>query len=643
MTKNKTKKWCAVLSAILVLMAFGITSCDPTTGSSDVYTGKISNLNYTTNEKTVTFTWTNPADKNFCGVRILKGDVLYETLEKNKSQITVSGLEYETDYTFTFKAIALNSSGVEIESSNVVTKTISVTNYAPKYPYLGRGYDVARGEFFCASKDLKGQILKFDASFKPMINTSVNSSDVTYTAGRTFKSYHDQFGEAVGVTGGYAGFSASIDVDFSTESSFSEEKSFASANGMNKKVCEYIDLTQTSIENLRKHITDEFKSAINDDNVSPKEIFNTYGTHVLLDTYIGGRFVVNYIYDNTEYEDSSSIKAAVQANYEGAFKVGGSSTTTYGEGSKMTTSNTSISGYSRGGKGISFGSLADAMEVWKSWNESLEDEATWSFIYSAETVKNEDTKTGVWLFADKQSRREQIKKAYKELLDANITKIDNMQVKKYIRDVHILDSDCLFNTGDSLEKMRTAVEAVIKTSNFSIIGENAAGKKASESVLSSVKKFDLMSGAGHNTVYLAVEYTTDKNDALRGVLGNSSTNFDNTKNINYRHKGKYDTSKWALIKPLKSKDPDYCGGDNSRVIFASKQQSREGKTGDQAYPIREVVIYNGTQKVSSASKLVTQGCLVMNPYDIGDNEDIAKDTGGDFIYIQLYYDPEDMN
>lgn len=119
-----------------------------------------------------------------------------------------------------------------------------------------------------------------------------------------------------------------------------------------------------------------------------------------------------------------------------------------------------------------------------------------------------------------------------------------------------------------------------------------------------------MSGAGHNFVYMIFEYTTNKDEALRGVYGNSSGKMSNTKNINYRYeekdsKIKYDTSLWSIVCPINSSDNDYCGSDKSRVIFKSDKQNRDGTTGSKAYPIKEIAVYIENENVTSAAAMTS--------------------------------------
>lgn len=371
----------------------------------------------------------------------------------------------------------------------------------------------------------------------------------------------------------------------------------------------------------------------------------------MLETDIGGRFVVNYTYTNTEGEDSTTFSLAVEANYEGIFNAGASSNTGYGQNSKMTNSNTKISGYTRGGNGAAFSTMEEAIQSMKDWTISLDDETKWSLIDSPSTITEQDECTGIWLFADSEGRKNEIHNKYIELLQQNEASIASVQTAKWIKNIYLWDSDVLGEK--SFKDMKLALHGEIPNAEIKFAGENSAafeklaqtytGAELEKQQNNYIKQFDLMSGAGNNYVYMIFEYTTNKDEALRGVYGNSSGKMSNTKNINYRYeekdsKIKYDTSLWSIVRPIDSDDDDYCGGDKTRVIFKSYKQNRNGTKGANAYPIKEIAVYNKSIGKTSAATMISRWKISSE----GDGIDIGKDAGGDYIYLRIYYDEEDL-
>ena len=604
------------------------------------YTGKISGLDYVCGDGNVMFTWENPDDEKFSGLNLYVDGEFYENFSLSdeeiiKKKMLIDTLENNKVYSFSFVATARNSNEEEIESLNKIVKKIKIESFTA-YNFIGRGYNAITGEYFCYGTGLKDYILEFSSDFKPVVE-SVNSSDTTFTSGKTLSSYKTDFNQKVGVEGGYAGFSASVDVDFGKTESFSEETSFASAYSMNKKEREYIENSKRNIPLIKKHLKEDFQKDLNDSSVTPEKLFATYGTHVLLDTYLGGRFAVNYTYKNYSRESSEKISVAVKANYEGAFKVGGSSETGFGKESSMTNENTSISGYSRGGKSVAFASLEQAVERWSDWTESLNDsenKEVWSLIDSPETILNQDINTGIWLFAESESRRNEIRSYYLSELEKNASSFASKQTKKYIKSARVWTNGT--NRGD-YTSVRQKVSAMLGHDNFIIAGENSASVAA-------IDTFDLNKGLGGKSyyAYLVMELTTKKEEALRGVIGNSAKTVKDTENVALRNSW-VDPALWEEVNII---DNPSSGGrynlgdpndDGYRVLFNSYKQNRDGTTGENAYVIKEIAVVNTTQRTSSQSKASASYTIAEDENGQNGNN-ITTKSGGDDIYLRIYYD-----
>ncbi|MDD5776284.1 MAG: MAC/perforin domain-containing protein [Treponema sp.] len=603
------------------------------------YTGKISGLDYVCGDGNVTFTWENPDDEKFSGLNLYVDGEFYENFSLSdeeiiKKKMLIDTLENNKVYSFSFVATARNSNEEEIESLNKIVKKIKIESFTA-YNFIGRGYNAITGEYFCYCTGLKDYILEFSSDFKPVVE-SVNSSDTTFTSGQTLSSYKTDFNQKVGVEGGYAGFSASVDVDFGKTESFSEETSFASAYSMNKKEREYIENSKKNISLIKKHLKEDFQKDLNDSSVNPEKLFATYGTHVLLDTYLGGRFAVNYTYKNATRESSEKISVAVKANYEGAFKVGGSSETGFGKESSMTNENTSVSGYSRGGKSVAFASLEEAVEKWSDWTESLNDsenKEVWSLIDSPETILNQDINTGIWLFAESESRRNEIRSYYLSELEKNASSFASKQTKKWIKSARVWTNGT--NKGD-YASVRKKVTAMLGHENFIIAGENSSSGLP-------IYEFDLNKELGSDScyAYLVMELTTKKEEALRGVIGNSAKTVPDTENVAYRNSW-VDASLWEEVDIIDnpSKGGRYNWGtskDGYRVLFNSYEQNRDGRTGENAYIIKEIAVVNTTRNTSSQSK-VSESYKIAEDKNGMNGNNITTSTGGDDIFLRIYYD-----
>lgn len=448
---KKLKFFGKVLAALVLAggMLFSATSCSETaedvvnaiTGNSTVdnllgnfktgtYMGKVKKVKLAkgVNGK-LTVTWENPTDDSrFKSVNIYLNEEprpAFQWQEGDECKAILEGLEEGKRYTVSVFALGLEDNGQESHSLNPWYGTVRLgESDVTKYQYIGRGYDAINGEYF-SEKGIKNAILEFDDNYIPS-NEKNNSSDIKYSAGTTIVSYKKSFNQSVGVEAEFGGFGGGVDVGFSKESSSSSENGFASAYGNYMKWHEWLTPGQSKLAVLKEHLSLDFANDINDESVTPEELFRDYGTHVLIDTSVGGRFVMNFEVKKTDETTAESIKVAVKASYSG---VSGSSST--GNSSENSSSNEkmTITGYSRGGSSISFSSVEDATESWAEWTAYLnENDDSWSLVEAKDTIVNENKNTGIWLFANEENRRNAIKAYYDEKCAANKNALANALV-----------------------------------------------------------------------------------------------------------------------------------------------------------------------------------------------------------------------
>ena len=173
--------------------------------------------------------------------------------------------------------------------------------------------------------------------------------------------------------------------------------------------------------------------------------------------------------------------------------------------------------------------------------------------------------------------------------------------------------------------------------NFIIAGENSSSGLP-------IDAFDLNKGLGSKSyyAYLVMELTTKKEEALRGVIGNSAKSVPDTENVAYRNPW-VDASLWKEVNII---DDPLSGGrynlgkpndDGYRVLFNSYEQNRDGTTGENAYIIKEIAVVNTSQNTSSQSKVSESYKIAEDEYGINGNN-ITTSTGGDDIFLRIYYD-----
>ena len=97
--------------------------------------GKISNVSSLEAKpyvNKVEFSWINPTEENFSGVKIYEGDTYLTTVNKPLNTYTVSGLKDSTTYSFRFKTVDEN--GIETKGINKVVTTLIDPKKIPPSP-----------------------------------------------------------------------------------------------------------------------------------------------------------------------------------------------------------------------------------------------------------------------------------------------------------------------------------------------------------------------------------------------------------------------------------------------------------------------------------------------------------------------------
>ena len=94
------------------------------------------------------------------------------------------------------------------------------------------------------------------------------------------------------------------------------------------------DLSQYLIEfddnylDYSKYYDSSFKKDIEDDSVTPEEIFNRYGTHVIRAVKMGGRLDYNVQANSSYHSGSHTFESEVKASFNMAFASAGASHST---------------------------------------------------------------------------------------------------------------------------------------------------------------------------------------------------------------------------------------------------------------------------------------------------------------------------
>jgi hypothetical protein len=362
----------------------------------------------------------------------------------------------------------------------------------------GYGYDVANSANF-NSGDIKTtpilDIGKLQAA--GLLKTQpLSDFEQSISVGTDISDYSRSLTSSLGVSGGIGAFKASVKASFGSFSKVSSETSFITNNAVSRKRQYWIE-GGSRLANLVPYLTPQFMQDVNDPNVAPEKLFNTYGTNLLYNVGFGGMLSMNYRYNNVAQESSTSMGIDAQAAY-GA--ISGSASTSEQQKAAKLSSNSQISIKSSGGtNSINVTSIDAAKASFATWQGSInpDDPKSLSFVGAPSANTSLDNWTWpIWEFAESQARKKAIEEQFNADLRANANYFKTLQEPAtYVKDIYV-----------AADNNSTAAEAQLRN------------KIGSSEFVMYPSPWDLNRGAGGAFIYLGYTTTTDPAQAVTDVV-----------------------------------------------------------------------------------------------------------------------------
>ncbi len=322
--------------------------------------------------------------------------------------------------------------------------------------FIGCGYDVINSPYY-QSDEVKACALDTDKMVEDgLIYEDVNAQRTTEfstEAGQDIYSYMSNLAVTAGVeTSSLFGGSLKVDFGLDTSSKVNEQKSFAKGSAILTKVKQNVLMGKITDREFReKYLLKGFKEALLDNSITPAELFDIYGTHIMLSVSLGGRLDMSYVYDNIKHESAKEIKTSVEASW-GA--VSAKTSTNFSENTSHFFENSTLKVKSYGGKvDIDMSGFDSAKANYKEWSTSIESTEYLTLI-KAGNLKSKSEMYPVWLLidtsvpsnasqkekdaaAERKIRQDAIEDEYKTLLEKAGSNLEKYQDKvTYIKDIY---------------------------------------------------------------------------------------------------------------------------------------------------------------------------------------------------------------
>lgn len=277
---------------------------------------------------------------------------------------------------------------------------------------LGRGYDVF--EEYANPEFIKSTILDFDAleNAGMIERTSLEQTTYQTVSGTTSSSYQEDMGLTADLEGSYKFFSGSLGSSFTSSTLSNVNNQYATVQVRVRKNM-YAVKNRTDPSILKNYLDSDFKERLNDVDYDPDDLFDNYGTHVMVGVITGARYDYNLAATQSSSNTGQSITAYAQANFAYTFgSAAASSSYSYDSATYEAFSSSETSVSAVGGNSA----VAAGEDGLNAWIDSINDDTVVFSDYAAS-----DGLVPVWALCDDTIRAASIETAY---ADWEATKYD---------------------------------------------------------------------------------------------------------------------------------------------------------------------------------------------------------------------------
>jgi hypothetical protein len=348
---------------------------------------------------------TDETFENGQGIKVL----LQEPITKGTFSAEVDSLT--EDMTYYYKAFATNEKGTAYgELQEIITHQVLLStspNSGKVSSVIGKGYNIAG--LYANSFSIKASVLDYNKMNNDSLifwDENQKTGAILSASGSTSSEYQGNMSSFADVKASYGGFSGEVKARYEGTEKNRDDFSFATHSSKQIKKAFLIDKDILfEKELLYPYLTDKFKTDIMTKDTA--EIWEKYGTDVLLGGMWGGRADYNMLAQKRSNSDGKKIGVYVSARYESVFGSGsGKAEVDKQYSESFETSSVFAQMNSRGGNNA----LISGPEDFKTWAESINDDNEVFMEFYPGTV------VPIYEFIEDPVRREEIRNKREEHL-----------------------------------------------------------------------------------------------------------------------------------------------------------------------------------------------------------------------------------
>jgi hypothetical protein len=206
------------------------------------------------------------------------------------------------------------------------------------------------------------------------------------------------YSTTIGLKGHYGAFSASSEIGFSKDIKERSQTRIVT-------VTIEVPLAQVSIKSDQLKLTSEFSQALNNSNVAPQSLFDSYGTHLVFAIGVGGRATGIFSTKDNSRETNEKLKVSAEASFAA---VSGSVSTESTSGSKLATHQMSDEWVFKGGE--------NQFRIRAVQQRTPQNYQIWAASVDRQPgISRYDKLKPIWELAASQTRRTELENAFMEL------------------------------------------------------------------------------------------------------------------------------------------------------------------------------------------------------------------------------------